>query len=242
MQQSTMRNLSIGLGLLGVLGVILFHWMVFFWVPTEASMGIVQRIFYIHLPAAWVAFLAFGIVALCSAIYLWLGDARLDTAARAAAEGGMLFTTVVLTSGPLWAKLAWGTWWTWEPRLTLTLLLWFIYLGYFLVRNSTENPERGRRFAAVVGIVGALNIPLIHVSVLWFRSLHPQPVVARVDGPSLHPDMLTTVLTGLLVFSLIFFSLFLLRYAVGRTEDRLDRLERGGRSDSDFRVPVEVRA
>jgi heme exporter protein C len=228
MQQATIRRAGLALALLGGVGIILFHWMVFFWVPTEASMGIVQRIFYIHLPAAWVAFLAFGIVALCSAIYLWLSDARLDAAARAAAEGGLLFTTVVLTSGPLWGKLAWGTWWTWEPRLTLTLLLWFIYLGYFMVRNSTENPERGRRFAAVVGIVGALNIPLIHVSVLWFRSLHPQPVVARVDGPSLHPDMLATVLAGLGAFTLVFLGLFLLRYAVGRAEGELDLLE--GRS------------
>ena len=241
MQQSTMRWAGVGLGVLGVATVILFHWMVFFWVPTEASMGIVQRIFYIHLPGAWVAFMAFGIVALCSAIYLWLGDARLDIAARAAAEGGILFTTLVLTSGPLWARLAWGTWWTWEPRLTLTLLLWFIYLGYFLVRNSSDNPERGRRFAAVVGIIGALNIPLIHVSVLWFRSLHPQPVVARVDGPSLHPDMLTTVLVGLAAFILIFFSLFLLRYAVGRMEEEVERREfrHGGRGGV---RPVEVRA
>jgi heme exporter protein C len=242
MQRSTMRNMAMGLGVLGILSVILFHWMVFFWVPTEASMGIVQRIFYLHLPAAWVAFLGFGIVALCSAIYLWLGDPRLDTAARAAAEGGMYFTTIVLTSGPLWAKLAWGTWWTWEPRLTLTLLLWFIYLGYFLVRNATDNVERGKRFAAVVGIVGALNIPLIHVSVLWFRSLHPQPVVARVDGPSLHPDMLTTVLFGLGTFTLIFFALFFLRYAVGRAEDEVDRLERGGRGERGIPNPLEVRA
>jgi heme exporter protein C len=209
---------ALGLGVLGVALTILFHWQVFFWVPTEASMGIVQRIFYIHLPAAWVAFFAFGIVALCSAVYLWLGEEKLDQAAMAAAEGGIVFTTIVLTSGPLWARLAWGTWWTWEPRLTLTLLLWFIYLGYFMVRNSTPNRERGRRFAAVVGIVGALNIPLIHMSVLWFRSLHPQPVVARTDGPQLHPDMLTTVLTALGAWTLVFLSLFLLRYGTARLE------------------------
>lgn len=230
MQQTSIRRAGLALTSLGVVAMIHFHWLVFFWVPTEASMGIVQRIFYIHLPSAWVAFLAFGIVALCSAIYLWLADPRLDVAARAAAEGGLLFTTVVLTSGPLWGKLAWGTWWTWEPRLTLTLLLWFIYLGYFMVRNSTENPERGRRFAAVVGIVGALNIPLIHVSVLWFRSLHPQPVVARVDGPTLHPDMLATVLAGLGAFTLVFLGLFLLRYAVGRLEGEVERLEAAGGS------------
>jgi heme exporter protein C len=219
------RLFGLVIGFAGLALTVGFHWQVFFFVPTEASMGIVQRIFYIHLPAAWVAFFAFGIVALCSAVYLWLGVEKLDHAARAAAEGGMIFTTIVLTSGPLWARLAWGTWWTWEPRLTLTLLLWFIYLGYFMVRQSTDSPERGKKFAAVVGIVGALNIPLIHMSVLWFRSLHPQPVVARTDGAQLHPDMLTTVLTALLAWTLVFLSLFLLRYATSRLESVAERLQ-----------------
>jgi len=211
------------LGLAGAALTVYFHWQVFFFVPTEASMGIVQRIFYIHVPAAWVGFMAFGIVAICSAMYLWLGEEKLDQAAVSAAEGGVLFTTIVLLSGPLWAKLAWGTWWTWEPRLTLTLLLWFIYVGYFMVRNSTENPERGKRFAAVVGIVGALNIPLIHMSVLWFRSLHPQPVVARTDGPQLHPDMLTTLLTALVAWIILFLAIFLLRYGTARLEAEIER-------------------
>jgi len=209
-----LRFTGVALASLGVLGVLALHWMVFYWVPTEASMGVIQRVFYIHVPAAWVAFFAFGIVALCSAVYLWLGDERLDQAAVAAAEGGMVFTTIVLLTGPLWGKIAWGTFWTWEPRLTLTLLLWFIYLGYFMVRSSTENPERGKRFAAVVGIVGALDIPLIHLSVLWFRSLHPEPVVMKPDGPSLHPDMLATLMVGFASFTLLFLGVFLLRYAL----------------------------
>ena len=218
----TIRHWAILLGLAGVGTAILFHWMVFFWVPTEATMGVVQRIFYVHVPAAWVAFLAFGIVALCGAVYLWLRDERLDMAAVSAAEGGILFTTIVLLSGPLWARIAWGTWWTWEPRLTLTLLLWFIFLGYFLVRRSTENPMKGRRFSAVVGIVGALNIPLIHMSVQWFRSLHPDPVVLRPDGPQLAEQMLTTLMVALLSFTLLFFSLFFLRYGVEKAERAMD--------------------
>ncbi len=220
----SLKTIRWGAGIAGVLGVglaLLFHWQVFFWVPTEASMGIVQRIFYVHVPAAWVGFFAFFIVALCSAVYLWLGEERLDIAAVSAAEGGILFTTIVLISGPLWAKLAWGTWWTWEPRLTLTLLLWFIYVGYFLVRSSSENERTGRRLAAVVGIVGALNIPLIHMSVLWFRSLHPQPVVLRTDGPSLHPDMLVTLMTALASFTLVFLAIFLVRYGAERLEREL---------------------
>jgi heme exporter protein C len=214
MPSKGMRTAGTVLAVLGVLSVLALHWMVFFWVPTESTMGIIQRIFYIHVPAAWVAFFAFGIVAVCSAVYLWLGDERLDQAAVAAAEGGMVFTTVVLLTGPLWGKIAWGTYWTWEPRLTLTLLLWFIYLGYFLVRASTENPERGKRFAAVVGLVGAADIPLIHLSVVWFRSLHPTPVVMKPEGATLHPDMLTTLMVGLLSFTLLFLGVFLQRYAL----------------------------
>lgn len=204
------------LGILGVGGTLVLHWMVFFWVSTERTMGVVQRIFYVHVPSAWVAFMAFGIVAVCSAVYLWLKDERLDMAAASAAEGGMLFTTIVLLTGPLWGRVAWGTWWTWEPRLTLTLLLWFIYLGYFLVRASTENPERGKRFAAVVGIAGALDIPLIHVSVQFFRSLHPAPVVLKPEGPSLDGDMLATLFVGLGSFTLLFFAFFLFRYGLER--------------------------
>jgi heme exporter protein C len=218
MSLAAIRRSALILGVLGVGLTLLYHWMVFFWVPTERTLGISQRIFYIHVPAAWVGFLAFAIVALCSAVYLWLGDDRLDLAARSAAEGGFVFISIMLTSGPLWARLAWGHWWTWEPRLTLSLLLWFIYLGYFMVRGATENSTRGKRFAAVVGIVGALNIPLIHLSVLLFSGIHPQPVVARTDGPQLDPDMLTTLLTALLAWTLLFFSLFLARYGVARLE------------------------
>ena len=168
MPSKGIRLSGLALAVLGTLGVLSVHWMVFFWVPTEASMGIIQRIFYIH----------------------------------------------VLLTGPLWGKIAWGTYWTWEPRLTLTLLLWFIYLGYFLVRASTENPERGKRFAAVVGLVGAADIPLIHLSVVWFRSLHPTPVVMKPEGPTLHPDMLTTLLVGFASFTALFLGVMLFRYSL----------------------------
>jgi len=164
----------------------------------------------------------------CSAVYLWLKDDRLDMAAVSAAEGGILFTTIVLLTGPLWGRVAWGTWWTWEPRLTLTLLLWFIYLGYFLVRASTENQERGKRFAAVVGIVGALDIPLIHVSVQFFRSLHPAPVVMKPEGPSLDGDMLATLFVGLGAFTLLFLSFFLYRYALERMRTALAHRDMAG--------------
>lgn len=219
------RDTTLVAPLLSVVGLLLgmvLLWQVFFWVPTEAVQGVVQRIFYVHVPAAWVAFLAFGIVAFASAVYLWLRDERADMVAVSAAEGGMVFTTIVLLTGPLWGKIAWGTYWEWEPRLVLTLLLWFIYLGYFMVRAATDNPEKGRRFAAVVGIVGALDIPLIHVSVLWFRSLHPQPVIMNVqEGPTLHPDMLLTFTTAMLAFTFLFLGMLVFRYGLERARAHL---------------------
>ncbi len=220
---SGIRHASAALALTGLALVVVLHWMVFFWVNTEVTMGIVQRIFYIHVPAFWVAFLAFGIAALCSAIYLWLRDERLDMLAVAAAEGGMLLTTVGLITGSLWGKIAWGTYWTWEMRLTLTLLLWFIYLGYFMVRGATQDPERGARLAAVVAIVGALDLPLIHVSVLWFRSLHPQPVVLDTRQPmNLDPDMLMTLMVGVLSLTVVFAGVMGFRYGLERGRRALD--------------------
>lgn len=228
MSLRSIRISGTALGILGLLGVVALHWMVFFWVPTESSMGIVQRIFYVHVPSAWVAFLAFGIVAITGAMYLWLGDDRLDQAGVAAAEGGMIFTTIVLITGPLWGKIAWGTYWTWEPRLTLTLLLWFIYLGYFLVRGSTDNPEQGKKFAAVVGVVGAADIPLIHISVSWLRSLHPDPVVLKPEGPTLDSAMLITLMVGLLTFTVLFLGLFLIRFSAESLDRKLQLREVAG--------------
>ena len=218
----SLRKGGVTLTALGLIGLVVIYWLSFFWVSTEIRQGIVQRIFYVHVPAAWTTGLAFGIAALTSAMYLWLRDERLDRAAVSAAEGGMVFGAIMLTTGPLWGKIAWGTYWTWEPRLTLTLLLWFIFLGYFMVRSATDNPEKGKRFAAVVAIVGALDIPFIHLSVIWFRSLHPAPVVIKPEGPSLPGDMLTLLLASFAVFTVLFFGLFLLRYALETVRVELD--------------------
>ena len=214
------------LAMIGLVWLGAVYWMSFFWVSTEVTQGIAQRIMYVHVPAAWTSFLAFGLAALFSGVYLWLRDERLDRAAVSAAEGGMVFATIMLITGPLWGKIAWGTYWTWEPRLTLTLLLWFIFLGYFLVRSSTENPERGKRHAAVVAIIGALDIPFIHLSVIWFRSLHPEPVVIKAEGPTLPGDMLTTLLMSFGAFTVLFLGLFLLRYSFENLRSELDTRSR----------------
>ncbi|HEX5872640.1 MAG TPA: cytochrome c biogenesis protein CcsA [Longimicrobium sp.] len=220
--QASTRRWAIGLTALSGAMVLATFWMIFFYVPTEAEMGIVQRIYYVHVPSALVAYLAFGIVALCSLGYLWLRDERLDTVAVCAAELGLVFATIVLMTGPLWGKIAWGAWWVWDARTSLTLLLWFIYAGYFVLRGATESPERGKRFAAILGVVGAADIPLIHMSVQWFRTQHPKPVVLKPEGPTAAPEMVQTLLVSFLGFTLLFFSLLLARMVVEKLSRRLD--------------------
>ena len=221
---ASIRRWAAVFSVLAAAALLWTFWMIFFYVPTEVTMGVVQRIFYVHVPSAWVGFMAFGVVALCSLGYLWLRDDRLDAIAVSAAELGVVFTTVVLLTGPLWGKIAWGAWWVWEPRLTLTLLLWFIYVGYFMLRNATENPEKGKRFAAVLGVIGAVDIPLIHISVNWFRSQHPQPVILRPEGPTADPEIVQTLLMSLLAFTLAFVALLLLRYGLERMRDEVRAL------------------
>ena len=178
----------------------------------EARQGAAQKIYYLHLPAALNAYLAFGIVALASVVYLWLRDDRADRLAGSAAEVGLLFTTVVLTTGPIWGKPIWGTWWTWDARLTLTLFLWFIYAAYLVLRGAVTDRGMRARYSAVLGILGALLIPFIHLSVYLFRTLHPMPIVLKPDRPSLPADMLTTLLLSFCAFALLCIVLIRARY------------------------------
>jgi len=203
----------------GAAVALMASWMVFAWAPIEASQGVIQRIYYVHIPVAWLAELSFGMTALFGAAYLWLRDERADAAAVAAAEGGLYLGAALLVVGPLWARVAWGTWWAWEPRLTLTLLLFFIFIGYFMVRGAVDDPDRAKRFSAVVAIVGALDIPLIHMSVYWFRSLHPEPVVLRPEGPTADARIVATLLVSVAAYTLVYLGLWWVRY-VAETADR----------------------
>jgi heme exporter protein C len=187
--------------------------------PPDAIQGPAQRIFYIHAPSAWVAFLAFGIVGVCSVLYLALREPRLDRLAASSAEVGVVFTTGVLITGPIWARPIWGAWWTWDARLTSTLFLWFIFFGYLMLRSAVLEPGQRARFSAVLGILGALLVPFIHVSVVWFRTLHPQPVVLKPEGPTLPGSMLATLLGSFGVFTLLFAALVWQRYAQAELAD-----------------------
>jgi heme exporter protein C len=212
--------------MIAVLAVAVTLVRAMFFTPVEVRQGPAQKIFYIHAPAAWVAFLAFGIVALAGLLYLWLRDLRLDRVAESSAEVGVVFTTVVLTTGPIWGKPVWGTWWTWDARLTLTLFLWFIYVGYLVLRGAIEDRATRARYSAVLGVLGALLIPFIHLSVYLFRTLHPQPIVMKPSAPSLPGEMLTTLLLSFASFTLLFAALLRARYRLASERDALE-LEEG---------------
>jgi heme exporter protein C len=182
--------------------------------PVEARQGLAQKIFYLHVPAAWAALMAFSLVGIASALYLWLHDRRLDLFAEASAEVGVMFSVVMLTTGPIWAKPIWGTWWTWDARLTLTLFLFFLFVGYLALRAAVHDPGERARFSAVLGIMGLVLVPFIHLSVYLFRTLHPQPVVLKPSAPSLPWEMLRTLLVAVAAFTLLYIGLVTARYGL----------------------------
>ncbi len=204
------------LALLGVAGVYV---LALGFTPVEVRQGLAQKIFYLHVPSAWSALLAFSLVGIVSGLYLWLHDPRLDRFAASSAEVGVAFSAVMLTTGPIWAKPIWGTWWTWDARLTLTLFLFFLFVGYLALRAALQDPAERARFSAVVGILGLLLVPFIHLSVYLFRTLHPQPIVLKPSAPSLPPEMLRTLLVSALVFTLLYVGLVTLRYGLTLAEE-----------------------
>jgi heme exporter protein C len=208
-------------GLLALLGVYL---VALGYTPIEARQGLAQKIFYLHVPAAWGALLAFSLVGIASVLYLWLKDLRLDRFAAASAEVGVAFSVVMLTTGPIWAKPIWGTWWTWDARLTLTLFLFFLFVGYLALRAAVHDPAERARFSAVVGILGMLLVPFIHLSVYLFRTLHPQPIVLKPSAPSLPPEMLRTLLLSMAVFTLLYLGFVTTRYGLSLAEEAGDEV------------------
>ena len=193
--------------------------------PREAQMGDVQRLFYFHMPSAWIALgPAFTCVFGFSVAYLVTGKGAYDRIAGAAAEIGVLFTTITLVTGPLWAKAVWGVYWTWEPRLTTTLILWFIYIGYLLLRAVVPAGQKRARLAAVYGIVGWVDVPVVFLSIWWWRTVHPR--ILGSGGFALDTAMIWVLMACLVAFTLLFVYLMLLRVRLEDTGSRIDRLVR----------------
>lgn len=199
------------LGAAALIGMVGALWLIFIYTPVELIQGAVQKVFYIHLAAAWNAYLSFFLVFVASILYLRRPSPAKDCFARAWAEIGVVFTTLTLISGAIWGKPTWGTYWTWDPRLTTTLLLWLIYVVYLMLRGFVGDPERGRRYAAIVGIIGFIDVPIVHMSVRWWRTLHPDPIVATSEA-ALPASMWYTVLYCIVVFTVL--ALFLVRQRV----------------------------
>lgn len=199
-------------------------YMVGFHAPVEREQGVVQKIFYFHVPSAWVAFLAFFVVFLFSFRYLTSRDKRWDNRAAAAAEVGVMFCTLVLVTGPVWAKPVWGIWWTWDPRLTLTLVLWLIYVAYLLLRHYVAAAEKRATLSAVLGIIGFVDVPLVYFAIRWWRTQHPQPVFGGGEDAGMDARMAATLWVCVAAFTLVFAYLYRLRSKQHDLEDEIEQM------------------
>jgi heme exporter protein C len=192
-------------------------------VPPDAVQGDLQRIMYVHVPSAWLAYLAFTVTFVASIAYLVRRDITWDHRAGAAAEVGVVFTGLALATGSIWGKPVWGVWWTWDARLVLTAVMFFFYLGYLALRRTLDDPELRARRSAVLGAIGALQIPIVHFSVTWWRGLHQPPTVLRPDGAQLDPPLLFALLMGVIAFTIVFTALMQRRIALSIAEDEAAR-------------------
>src|SRR5688500_4977836 len=211
-------------------GLVALALFLIFFVAREAvdeMGGQLQRIFYVHVPSAWVAYLGFAIVFIASIAYLRTGSRRWDLLAHAAAEVGVVFCSLVLITGPIWAKPVWGTYWQWDARLTSALVLWLTYVGYLFLRGLATDPERAGRIAAVVGIVGFINVPIVHFSVYWWRTLHPSgPTPANpVEASGLGGPEMLAFFTSLIAFTLLAGWLLAVRVRLGHLSETVRELE-----------------
>jgi heme exporter protein C len=192
------------------------------WSPPDVDQHDAMRILYVHVPSVWTAYLGFFLVLVSSVMFLWKRDLMWDRLAAACAELGVLFTALTLAAGSIWAKPIWGTWWTWDARLTTTLILWLIYLAYLVVRAYAGEPGRAARYAAVIGIIGFLDVPIIRQSVVWWRTLHPGPtVVQESGGTGLTGPMLVTLAVSFVAFTLLSVYLILQKVRIEQAKDEL---------------------
>jgi heme exporter protein C len=201
--------------------------------PPDAYQGDVQRIMYLHIPSILIAYLSFFLVFVGSCLYLWKREKRDDILAFSAAEIGVLFTALTIVEGSIWGRPTWGVWWTWDARLTLTAILLLIFVGYLMLRSLVEEESRAASSAAILGILGFLDIPLIHMSVYWWRTLHQAPSILRPDKSpweNIHPVLLTALAINFVAFVLLYFYLLSLRYRVGDMTEEIKtrRMNRGG--------------
>jgi len=199
---------------------------VFLEVPTEVTMGVVQRIFYFHVGSAWVAFVAFAVAGVASAAYLATRNMAWDRRAVSAAEIGVIYCSVVLVTGPIWAKPVWGIWWTWDARLTSTFVLWLIYVAYLMMRSFIDDPSRRAAIAAVLSIIGLLDVPIVYMSIRWWRTQHPSPVIGGGESSGLDRDMWIGLIYMTAALLMLFIYLMYQRLQLEKMRQEVDALRR----------------
>ena len=200
-------------------------YLVFLWVPTEANLGVSQRIFYFHVPLAWLGMLSILLVAFGSAMHLITRKEKWDNFAYATAELGVVFITLLLVTGIIWNQPAWGRWWTWDARLTTTLILWFIYVSYLMLRAYGPKGSQGARYGAVVALMGAIDTPIIYMATVWWRTQHPEMNIGPLaESGGLDPRMQLTLWVSIVTFTVLYVYMLIERYSLRRTESRIDEL------------------
>ncbi len=210
------------LSIFGMMAMIISQWFIFIYAPIEEHMGLVQKIFYIHLPLAWWGLMSFFVVFVASIAYLKTRKTYWDNVAKAAAEVGVVLASLTIITGSIWARHSWGVWWTWDPRLTTALVMWFVYVGYLILRGVEMPRSKNANIRAVVGIVAFIDVPLVFLSARLWRSIHP--AVFAAEGGGLDAQMKVTIFVCLGAFGLIFAALLLLRKEQLEQEDRLAKL------------------
>ena len=227
-QTSGTRRISLARDGLLVAGAALMAvtlYLVFLWVPTERTLGVSQRIFYFHVPLGWIGMVSILVVAIASVMHLVTGKEKWDSLAHATAELGVVFATLIIVTGSIWARPVWGVWWTWDAKLTTTLVLWFIYVGYLMVRAYGPLGGQGKRFASVIALIGAIDAPIIYMSTVWWRGLHPEPNIGPLaESGGLDSRMLIAFLVSMVTFTVLYAYLLLERYSLKRVEADLDEL------------------
>lgn len=209
---------SLILGALSAIGMMASMWLIFSYTPMDALQGEPQRIFYLHVPTAWIGMFAYVVMTVAGIIYLFKSDERIDWIARASAEVGLVFLTITLILGMLWGKPIWGAWWVWDPKLTAALILWFMYVGYIMLRSYWGRNRESARGGAVVGIIGIIDVPIIYMSVIWWRGQHPAPV------SDLPPQATLTLLVTLVSVTLLYCFLMVQAYQLQRLQTLAQRL------------------
>ena len=201
-------------------------YLVFMWAPTEQNLGVSQRIFYVHVPLGWIGMVSIFVVGIASVIHLLTRKNLWDAIAYSAAELGVIFATLILITGAIWAKPVWGVWWSWDPKLTTTLILWFVYVGYLMVRAFSAPGSQGRRYAAVVAMLGAIDAPIIYLASIWWRTAHPNLNIGPLaeSGSDLDGKMYITFFVSLITFTIFYVYVMLERIQMRKCEHDLDEV------------------